>query len=733
MIRFFQIAACLFPLHCHAQFTYVMEESISVRDIDNEPLSMPWAGGLNAAQYNTMDLDLDGKDDLVLFDRTADKVISFLNADGQYLAAPQYQGFFPDDITNWLLLRDANCDGRKDIFTGNNLGIKVYMNITQPDGKPAWEHVLFHPGNGGQASEVLLTKGFSTKVNLQLQFDDVPAIVDADGDGDLDIFNVRFVGNGTVEYHQNFSMERYGTCDSLDFERITQSWGNFVECACGSFAFDGAGCPEGGRTQHAGGKSLLAFDADGDAKLDLLFSEATCTNLYFLKNEGTLTSPVIDEVAVYPPDRSVDFLLFPAAFYEDLDFDGVKDLIAVPNIFTKTYLQTDFMHSNWLYKNTGSNESPSFAFLQSDFLQSSMIDVGDNAVPAFADNDGDGDYDMFLSQNTSASIPATITLFENIGTASVPEFRIANTDMWEFSASSFYNLKIQFTDITRDNKPDLVFTATSLQTGTTALYFVAGTSQGRIDLAGQAMQATDFTIGSSDNIYVSDIDRDGLPDLLIGPVNGSLEWWKNSGGDVLAFNLEDESYLGLSSTVLRQNISCYADDLDGNGTTDLVYGDQSGKLFIVSDFREANDATEAISQIISNPISDEYESRNLGGKIWPTAVNLFSSTKPSIVVGNTLGGVTILRHQEAENLPEAAVIDIYPNPVTKKENVTLRITIDRPAFLETFSVLGQKLSPATYLLANQEYTYDVAHLKAGMYILRFTADKKTFSRRLVIR
>ena len=65
------------PLCCHAQFTYVMEESIPVKLTDNKILAMPWAGGLNAAQYNTMDLNLDGKDDLVLFDRTADKVITF--------------------------------------------------------------------------------------------------------------------------------------------------------------------------------------------------------------------------------------------------------------------------------------------------------------------------------------------------------------------------------------------------------------------------------------------------------------------------------------------------------------------------------------------------------------------------------------------------------------------------------------------------------------------------------
>ena len=89
---------------------------------------------------------------------------------------------------------------------------------------------------------------------------------------------------------------------------------------------------------------------------------------------------------------------------------------------------------------------------------------------------------MFVSQNTSEAIPATITLFENIGTASAPEFRLANADTWEFSKSSFYNLKIQFIDITRDNKPDLVFTATSLQSGSTELYYVAGASQVKIDL-----------------------------------------------------------------------------------------------------------------------------------------------------------------------------------------------------------------------------------------------------------
>jgi hypothetical protein len=264
------------------------------------------------------------------------------------------------------------------------------------------------------------------------------------------------------------------------------------------------------------------------------------------------------------------------------------------------------------------------------------------------------------------------------------------------------------------------------------LYYVAGASQGRIDLGGQALQVTDFALGFTENAFVTDVNRDGFADLLIGRSNGSLEWWKNNKGGIADFVLEDESFLGLSATVLRQNIACNTGDLDGNGTVDLVYGDQSGRVSIVSNFLASEDASEAISQIVFNPISKDYEARNLGGRIWPAIVNLFSSTRPSIVVGNTLGGVTILRHQEGQNLPVEAAIELYPNPIIKKTIQGLTIKVDRPALLETFSILGQELSSQIHLFPNEDYLYDVAHLKAGMYILRFTVDKKTVSRRLIV-
>ncbi|HZI26078.1 MAG TPA: VCBS repeat-containing protein, partial [Chryseolinea sp.] len=379
LIRFLLL---VLPFGIQAQFNYVLDQSIPVRNDPSAMLLLPWAGGLNAAHYNTLDLNGDGRDDLVLYDRMGDRILTFLNLDNMYLYAPEYETFFPKEITNWLLLRDYNCDGRKDIFTGNIQGIKVYINVTAAEGNLSWEEVSFYAVPGERKSTVLLTKGFLDKINLQLQFDDLPSIVDADGDGDLDIFNIRYFGQGTIEYHQNFSMERYGTCDSLDFERITQTWGNVTECGCADFAFNGEDCGStGGRVKHAGGKSLLMLDIDANGSLDALFSEAECNNLYALPNTGSIESPVISSYNNFPESTPVDFPIFPAPFYEDVDFDGRKDLIAIPNIFSKTsdILNADLSHSNWVYKNYGTNESPDFSFTTNSFLQEQMIDVGDNA------------------------------------------------------------------------------------------------------------------------------------------------------------------------------------------------------------------------------------------------------------------------------------------------------------------------------------------------------------------
>ncbi len=734
-MRLLCLLLLVMPLTLRAQFTYEVDESIPVQDLEGEYLRIPWAGGLNAAQFNTMDLNGDGVDDLVLYDRMANKIITFVAAGNRYVPAPDYEEMFPVDVYNWLLLRDFNCDGLKDIFTGDVLGMKVFINTTRTPGKLEWEPYLFSTGFGNEKSHVLLTRNPATeiKVNLQLQYDDLPSISDVDGDGDLDILNIQWAGN-TIEFHENRSIDDYQSCDSLEFVRVTRSWGDFRECDCGSFAFNGAACPpiSGGRTKHAGGKSLLAIDLNGDQQQDILFSEAECTQLFALPNQGTTAEPVINSFYGFPQSAPANFVLFPAAFYEDVDFDGKKDLIATPNIFSKQYLNSQLQRSTWFYKNTGSNAVPTFSFVKPDFLQDEMIDVGDNAVPAFLDYNSDGLFDLLVSANSSDVYTSRLYLFENTGTDTKPVFKLVSDDYLGFSSSRYYNVKIQFADIDSNQTTDLVFTATSFDNSVTRLYYLANRSQSGFDFA-SSLTPVNFSLTYTENIYLTDINGDGLPDILVGRSEGNLEYWRNNGSQGNpAFVLEDEQYLGFATSPLRQNPSVVVADFDGDGSDDLLLGDQSGMPGIISDFRnQANGEDAAVNNLVFNATLGHYTSRNFGGKVWFSVANLFNLDKPAIILGNALGGLHILKHDDGASLSERLQVDIYPNPVQNHE--VLNIKSDRYGVAEVFSALGQRLGPPVALRGDEVHHYRVSSLAAGVYLLKFTSDKKSVVQRFIVK
>ncbi|MBX2899624.1 MAG: T9SS type A sorting domain-containing protein [Cyclobacteriaceae bacterium] len=702
------------------QFNYTIEQGIPVEENGNV-LTMPWAGGINAAQFNTMDLNGDSKDDLVVFDRTSNKLFTFININNQYQYAPHYESLFPA-LTHWLLLRDLNCDGKKDLFTSDPFGMVAYVNTTKPGQLLSWRP--YDPGRP------ILTKGFTSNVNLQLNASDIPVIDDIDGDGDLDILNVRFVGIGTIEYHKNLSMERTGTCDSLQLERITQTFGNLEECQC-NFAFGGEPCPtSGGRTQHAGGKAMLTLDTDNDGDKDLLFSEETCTALSFLENKGTNETANMNSFTTFPASNPINFMIFPAAFYEDVDFDGKPDLIASPNVYARTFTSAiNFKESAWFYKNTGTTALPQFTLQQKNFLQANMIDVGDYAVPAFFDADGDGDLDLFISNYADVAFASRIRFYENTGTPSEPAFTLRSEDFGGFSSSPLFNLKIQFADLNADGRPDLVFTGTNMFNGQTNLAFLPNKATTGLNISGQTVQAVSVSIGQQENILIYDLDQDGKPDMFIGKANGAIQYWRNTGSTQPAFTLTNASYLGFGATTDRQNPTLAIGDLNADGRADLIVGNQRGELSIYSDIRAQNPVV-GLTQIIYNPLTETSESRNLGARVWPAITNLTNSDMPAIVCGTLTGGLLYLKNTESTGLPPVPVINLYPNPVGR--NATLTLETDRDMTVEFFSMIGQRISVPHFVPANQPFQVAVSGMAAGIYLARFSWQGKTVARRFVI-
>jgi hypothetical protein len=290
---------------------------------------------------------------------------------------------------------------------------------------------------------------------------------------------------------------------------------------------------------------------------------------------------------------------------------------------------------------------------------------------------------------------------------------------------------MQWTDITGDGNIDLVFTGTSFQNGLTTLYYLENMSSGSFNFSGSP-QSTGFTIIRSENVYLVDVNEDGALDILLGKSNGALQYWRNTGENgTFNYVLEDDSYLSLASSVTRQNLRALVADLEADGQDDLILGDQTGNLQIIADFRKQSDASGAVTDIVYNNLLQEYLPANLGGRTWPVTANLFNSTKPTLIVGNIMGGLLMLRNDSDRPLPDEPEIDLYPIPVSRQHQ-NLNIRADRPVVIEIFNMVGQRVTPPAQLKANRLNEFSVSSLSGGVYLVRFIAGDKSTVRRIVV-
>ena len=206
---------CFLNFNILGQFGFQYDPNIPV-NIGGENLSLPWGGGLNYAQFSDFDFDYDGDMDLFIFDRSSDNIIVYTqetNGGLHYELAYNAQNKFPPGMRYRATMVDYDNDGEKDLFTYGIGGIKVYRNIGNAATGLQWE--LYQ--------DIVYTQLPALYSNLFVSSSDIPAILDVDNDGDIDVLTFH-IGGSHVEYHKNQSMELYGIPDSLIFELKNECW-----------------------------------------------------------------------------------------------------------------------------------------------------------------------------------------------------------------------------------------------------------------------------------------------------------------------------------------------------------------------------------------------------------------------------------------------------------------------------------------------------------------------------
>ncbi|MEY3835361.1 MAG: hypothetical protein RI989_789 [Bacteroidota bacterium] len=408
----------------------------------------PWAGGLNSCQISRIDANGDGNLDIFIFDRIGSRISIFVNmgdvqGDTYYRYTREYNSAFPTGLTNWVLLRDYNCDGKEDIFANYYSGIKLWKN-TSSNGV-----LSFEPVNNGASIESEYDFGSPFSAPIYTVSLDVPSITDYDGDGDLDIFS--YTEQSTTVYFFKSMQSETGNCETTSYICGNRCYGMFGESPesfsilegtdfdCGFNVTD----PRSQNNLHTG-SSICSIDLDNNGIKDFVIGDVSENNLGVIFFENAMngldsaTTVQFDFPAQVGNSLPVNLPLFPCAYYEDVNNNAVSDLLVSPN----AYATAEDVNSVWYYENVGGETSPQFQFVMDDFLQHDMIDLGTGAYPVLEDVNGDGLKDLLITNRKSFD-PITpsnnhtsrIFCYYNNGTPTVPSFDF-NLHIWRLAGQA---------------------------------------------------------------------------------------------------------------------------------------------------------------------------------------------------------------------------------------------------------------------------------------------------------
>ncbi|MCH8553801.1 MAG: T9SS type A sorting domain-containing protein [Schleiferiaceae bacterium] len=560
--------------------------------VNGDTLKNPWAGGLIAAQFSSVDLNDDGLEDLVVLDKFGNRPLTYIRTPHgnsfTWVYDQNYARKFPE-VRGFIIFQDYDCDGKKDLFTQGGNGIGVYRNTSQ-NGNLSFEWAL---GNEFDLKTQLLV-GPTVKQSLTVPSTDLPIIEDVDGDGIIDILTFGPFGS-FVQMHKGL------TACELDFAEVNDCWGEFIEDFLSStiildHCLNNKTTPIGSnKTQHAGA-AMCVLDLTNNGLKDLLLTDIDNINIKALFNTGTQQNAHITSLDnTFPSyDLSITLDTFPAASYLDLDFDGVKDL-GIGTFTTPSIWQSRNTNNVQFYKNVGSNTSPLFQRQDTAFLQRDMIKMGERTYPVLFDVDEDGLIDLIVTNYSERVVgnseETQYHFYKNVGTVEDPLFTLITKDFGSLSQLNLGKLPMMtFGDLTGDGKLEVVVgkedgTLDVLQnTGTvsTPVYQVLISNLNGID------------VGHFAAPYLFDVSGDSTLDLLIGNQSGTISYYRQVSQNPLAFNLVTNRFGGVD-TRSRLNIGAsnpvmfYYDD-----RLHLFVGSHSNGIYHYDSIQRVIDAPAAI-------------------------------------------------------------------------------------------------------------------------------------------
>jgi hypothetical protein len=282
-------------------------------------------------------------------------------------------------------------------------------------------------------------------------------------------------------------------------------------------------------------------DIDGDGDLDMLtgdydyyydFDSGSFTyenRFKYYENIGTAANPIFAAPVINPfgiTGNNNYFETFAPTFV-DIDGDGDMDIVYGDSYGNFNYLE-----------NTGTPSAPAFAAPVSNPFNIIPISGGfynGRTIPSFVDIDGDGDLDL-----VAGALPGDFYYFENIGSASNPNFAAPITNAFNLSRISYFGRSAPtFIDIDGDGDFDLL----SGNSDGNFYYFENIGTSSVPDFATYQMNpfnltyAGNYSYSGNSTPTFADLDNDGDLDLISGDGYGDFTYFRQCAASTSTLNI----------------------------------------------------------------------------------------------------------------------------------------------------------------------------------------------------
>ncbi|MBF0280097.1 MAG: VCBS repeat-containing protein [SAR324 cluster bacterium] len=555
-------------------------------------------------------------------------------------------------------LVDIDGDGDLDILVGNQLGKLELITNTGTAVRPEWkiENLLF--------------------ADVDVGSDSIPALIDINQDEDLDLF----VGNsrGRIIYYENI-----GSKTNQRFARRSTRFAILSEelnVAPAFFDREEDGDPDlvlGGKdgllrlvdfnyqkelpvTQgwelkenkwaeiETVGNSVPHFtDWDGDQKMDLMLGDGDGNVLLWL-NRGFKKA---DEIIVEKPlevSNSIDNISEEGtalAGAEDGPLEPPMEEEKAVLAFNPVYVLID---PQYLPKPEGIALRTPLSVPQSTRKTSlaqnlpKLMDRKKNVmhrlVPAFFDEDGDGDEDLVIGTREGY-------LFHFLNEGNAGEPRWVQTEERFLGYMAGRNATPVFSDINQDGKVDLLV---GNARGTISYW----ENQGTLDFPEFIPNPTLFQGvlgGVNTRPALLDIDNNGMVDLLIGNFRGQLVLYvqNTDPNQGVQFQLMNRKFLGLK---LGIGSAPTVADLNNDGIPELIIGYDHGEI-IAYDYQDPGQGIPAaeFNWTRNNTYFNQMEAPPLGS--FPTFTDIDHDGDNDLFVGGDDGSFYFYRNDGKPGAP----------------------------------------------------------------------------------